>query len=85
MTGSKYKSKLPHQRKGKYSNSGQCFNPVNNILDILIQTIFTSSLNQKQFVVSDNITKGNVCAEVMWALEVLNCNYSLNYCALLVT
>ena len=41
-----------------------------------------SSSNQKQSTISGSITKENVVrAEIIWALEILNCSYSLNSCA----
>ena len=73
------KSKLPHQR---IVLKQRCFNSANKIIDIFsVQTISPSSFNRKQFTVSGNIMKENVCAEIMWALEVLNCNYFLSSCA----
>lgn len=54
------KSKLPHQ---SIVLKQRCFNSANKIVDIFSgQTISPSSFNRKQFTVSGNITKENVCA-----------------------
>ena len=81
MNGSKHKSKSPPSEGGQKTLS---FDPSQNSEEIKTGQAKTtvSSSNQKQSTISGSITKENVVrTEIIWALEILNCSYSLNSCA----
>ena len=80
MNGSKHKSKSPPSEGGQKTLS---FDPSQNSEEIKTGQAKTTVLssNQKQSTISGSITKENVVrAEIIWALEILNCSYSLNSC-----